>query len=335
MKIDLIMELGNSFFTIYKRNRGLILREPSVIALKKVDKEYKLIAVGKQAKALETIEDESIRVFSPFLAGKVTNFEYAQILVKEFIKMAGLGFSLPKRKALMVVDVDFDVDMLQIYKNLFKKTFIKPAYFVPSIYGILYSSLAEISPQKTYGIYDLGASHTTFGVISGGNKILTAMSLKTGGKDMTLSVKETIKTQYNLNVSFFTAQKAKEELANLTTFDSSITKIKGVDASNFQERMQNIKAEDVKKSIEKHFKHLEKLAEFALDNLTDIEIKQLKVNGMVVGGQVAKTIGFERYLKERLYLPVMLTDELDYSCILGLSKIIDDKDLIKKISFEI
>ncbi len=335
MKIDLIIELGNSFFTIYKKGRGLILRQPSVVALRKMDKYYKLEALGQEAKSLEAIEDDTIRVFSPFSAGQINNFAYAQVLVKEFLKMAGLGFSLLKRKAVIVTDLDFNQENLEECKKLFKRTFVSPKYFVPSIYGILYSSLAEVSPQKTYGVLDLGASHMSCGVISGGSQILSGLSLKTGGKEMTLSVKQAIKKLYNLNTSFFTAQKAKEELANLTTFDSSTIKIKGLDASNYQERNQIIKAQDVKEAIKDHFSYVEKLVGFVLENLTDLELKQIKTNGIIVGGQVAKTIGLERYLKEKLLIPVFISDELDFCGVLGLSKLLEEKELLKEIALKI
>ena len=103
MKIDLIIELGNSFFTIYKKGRGLVLRQPSLIALKKISKDYKIEAVGQEAKTLEAVEDENVRIFSPFSAGKINNFEYAQVLVKQFIKMADIGFSPIKKKAIIML----------------------------------------------------------------------------------------------------------------------------------------------------------------------------------------------------------------------------------------
>lgn len=334
MKIDLIIELGNSFFTIYKKGRGMVLKQPSVIALRKLEKDYKVEAIGQEAKSLEAIEDENIRIFSPFSAGKINNFAYAHFLVKEFIKKAELGFSALKRNAIIITDLDFNKEEAEVYKKLFKRTGINPKVFVPSIYGILYSALGEVSPQKTYGVLDLGASHMSFGVISGGNNILAGLSLKTGGKEMTLSVKENIKKLYNLNTSFFTAEKAKETLANLTTFDSSTSKIKGQDASNHQERSQIVKAQDVKEAIKEHFDHTEKLASFVLNDLTDLELKQIKNNGIIVGGQVANTLGFERYLKEKLVVPIMIADELEICAIAGMAKVIEDKELLKQISLK-
>lgn len=334
MDANLIIELGGGYITIYKKNAGLVLKEPSFVATKKVGESYKILAVGQDAQILESIQDENVTVFSPLSQGKIKSFPYAAHLLKTLFKKVDVSNFFLHPRAIVVVDTGFTYEDKQLYDKLFKEVGIKPKHYVPSVFGIMLFNEPAISESKIYGVIDIGAS-TTKVAIANKNEIFEGSCTSIGGRNMTLALKEFLKEKYALQTTFSQSQKLKENLANLTAFDNSNYEILGLDSHSKEVKKVVINAQEVKALLLPYFENIVQQIVFLLNQTSDELLKQIKINGLIVSGQVAKTVGLERFLKEKLFVPIKICDDAESSSVLGLESVLKNKQYLKQISYKI
>lgn len=333
-KVDtnLIFELGGNFLSIYKKNSGLIFKEPSLLAVSMVDGQYEIKGFGDNAKTLASIEDPNINIFSPFSGGKIKSFDYAAILLSLALKKAGVGSFLGRKKAVMITNCGFEWEDKQQYDKLFASCGIKITNYVPSVVGVaLFDGLDEFS-EKHMLVAEIGASTSNVAVISS-QGILFGSCLGIGGKNMTIGVMNMIAKKHGLQVSIFAAEKIKEELASMVTYDDSSVDIKGTDINSGEQRVATIKAADVREVILPYFEEILKQVEAVLNLCNDEVLKQIKMVGITLGGQVCKTAGIENFFKQRLTLQTHTVEEIEDAAILGIAKTLKNKQLLKNISY--
>lgn len=333
-KVDtnLVIELGGSNLSIYKKNSGLIFKEPSLLAVALVNDQYEIKGFGDNAKTLASIEDPNVSIFSPFGAGKIKSFDYAVILLSLALKKAGISKGMARKKAMMVTNCGFDWEDKQQYDKLFAACGLTIVSYVPSVFGVaLMDGMDEFS-GKNMLVADIGASTSNVAVMSS-NGIMFGSCLAIGGKNMTIGVMNMIADRYMLQVSLFTAEKVKEELASLASYDDSSVDVKGFDTQSNQERVVTVKAADVREVILPYFEEIKKQLEAVLNLCSDEVLKQIKMFGFTLGGQVSKTTGIEGYFKQHLTLQTHTVDELEDAAVLGIGKVLKNKELIKKMAY--
>ena len=331
METNYVIELGGSYIAIYKKNSGLILKEPSLLAVSKENDNYQVRAFGENAKILASIEDPTINIFSPFNSGKIKSQEYAEILLQLLLKKSGAKKGLSKIKANIIVSTGFTLEEKVELEKLFKAVGIHVDMYLPSVLGLALSD-GKLS-SKYMAVLDIGGSTSDMAVFNN-QGIVSGGSIALGGRSMSAGVMNMITEKHNLEVSLFGAERVKEELASLASYDSSYMDIKGLDTSSNLERVVTMKAQDVRDVLTPYFHEILKQVEFILNSCSDEILRQIKVTGLLLGGQVSKTIGVERFFKEKLQIPVRVVDEIENAVIVGIGKNIKNKELLQKFSYK-
>lgn len=331
METNFVIEIGGNYIAIYKKNSGLILKEPSLLAVSKDNGNYQVRAFGENAKVLASIEDPNINIFSPFNSGKIKSHEYAEILINLLMKKAGLKKGLSKIKANIITSTGFTFEDRQDLEKLFKSTGISADLYLPSVLGIALSD-SKIS-GKYQVVLDIGGSTSDVAVLNY-ESIVAGGSIALGGRSMSAGVMNMIADKYNLEISLFAAERVKEELASLASYDSSSIDVKGLDSSSNLERVVTIKAQDVREILTPYFNEILKQVEFTLNSCSDEILRQIKITGLLIGGQVGKTIGIERFFKEKLQIPVRVVDEIENAVIVGIGKNLKNKEVLQKFAFK-
>lgn len=333
MEANLIIELGGSYISIHKKNAGLVFRESSLIAVGMVNGQYEIKGFGDNAKALASIEDPSLNIFSPFSGGKIKSFDYAQLLLSLALKKASLKEKILPYTAILITNCALDVQTKEEYKKLLKSCEINVKHYIPSVFGIANSQghLPDLTTSML--VCDIGAQKTDVAVLNN-NGILFGSSISLGGKAMTMGVMNMLEEKYNIQVSLFVSERIKEELASLVSYDNSTIDVKGFDLHSKEERVVTVKAADVRAVLCEYFNEILKQITGILNMCSDEVLKQIKMNGVLLGGQVAKTIGIEQFFKNNLTLMTTCVEDVEVAAILGIAKLIKNKQLLQKISYE-
>lgn len=333
MEVNLIIELGGSYISIYKKNSGLIFRQASLLAVSLSNGEYEIKGFGDNAETLASIEDPNINVFSPFNNGEIKSFDYAQLLLSLAIKEANLKQNFVLNKAIMLTNCGLKLEDKEEYQKLFKACGIDVKYFIPSVFGIAnqYGHIQENTTAMM--VCDMGSQGTSVAVLNK-NGILHGSYITLGGKAMTVGIMNMLEEKYNIQVSMFIAKKVKEELANLVSYDNSTVDVKGFDIHSKQEKVVTVKALDIRQVLTPYFDEIITQISGVLDLCSDEVLKQIKMNGVLLGGQVAKTIGIEQYFKNKLTLMTSCTEDIEVCAILGMGKLLKNKMLLQTFSYK-
>lgn len=132
MKIDLIIDLFDGNTIIYKNKEGIVLKEPNLICISKVDDQYYLNSVGSDIN-YEKINSSNSHIFNPILGGDVKNLEYSTIMLKTFLgKVKNKRLTL-KPNALFITNCGNSKQFLANLKKLAKKSGIKKYKCIPRV----------------------------------------------------------------------------------------------------------------------------------------------------------------------------------------------------------
>ena len=317
-KIHLIVELGSSNTYIYRIGSGLLLAEPSLVATKYGSDE--LFAVGLDAKKLIGKTNEAISVISPIERGIVVNKQMAEKMFLEFYSKV-----VPQKSLFNSVDVVLCIsnglsdNQIEDFKEVIYSAGIGNIKTVLSSVVALVGADVNIDKPSAIISLNIGGGTTDFAVVSL-NDIVTGFSIDFGGQDMDEAIRQYIYNTKRLEISILSAEKLKNECLSLYPNDTSNMEVSGVDIDTKKPRSEIILSSDIRISVLHFFDNICAGLEH-LVNLCSPEIaSDIAPNGIVITGGVAKLVGLESYISQKVALPCSVPEEPELATIVGGAK---------------
>lgn len=323
-----LIELGGTYFSIYKKNGGLLLKERSILAVTKKDEKVTVKAFGTEAEKLERINDPNIYVFSPFNGGVVANEEYAKLLLLHFLKKANVkrGF-LKEISCVVSCCCGLSEDDKKQYKNLLYTCGVENVVFVPSVYLIsLANDMKKFS--KNNFVVDMGGNFVDVALVDY-EGVQFGASLPFGSKNINLSLVEYVQKKYKLELPLFLAEDIKTELASVYANDVSSMKIQIYEPSIDSTITTMIYASDVKEVILPYLEEILKLIETTLNMLDSNQLAWVKQNGILISGGMSKIAGIDEYFKSKLTIPIKIMDDCENASVAGGAILLSSKEILK------
>ena len=131
MQYHYAIELGGSFTTIFVKNVGFALKEPTMIAVEKYGEDYQACAVGKEAKDLLWKTNDSVEIFNPISCGVIKNFEYTKAMLEHFLSK--VGFKRRRKNALILIPCGLSDQDKNQYIRLFDEIGFANVDLIPSV----------------------------------------------------------------------------------------------------------------------------------------------------------------------------------------------------------
>lgn len=326
--MELVIDIGGSTTTIYQHKKGIVLCEPSIVAVKKQRNKLKLIAKGKEAKKMLHNRHElakGINIVYPFSEGAVTNSEAARILIRGFLDTITVNrLFRPKISALVLISCGTSVVERKNIENIFTSLNIKNVTLVES--PIAVSALLESSNNF---IVISGATITEVAIV-GPNGIITGCSVNISGNSMDDAIKKYISEQYRLVISKAKAEEIRIKLATLSDKQNIAIDIQGRDLIDSATRKIEISAEDVRKAIIGVVDSLAEVIESVSMLCPDNLVEEIYHTGITFLGGLANIHGLAQYLTERLKIKVNSISDITAPAT-GGAVFFEDKDRLYKM----
>lgn len=314
MTKNFIVELGSSNTVIYLSGSGIVLREPSLVAVKANC--AGLFAVGLKAKKMQGKTSDLVSVFSPVKNGIVVDEKYASLMLKSFFKKIVSNNILIKTKILFCIANGLTDLELTSLKNVAYSVGVSNVSFVNCCLASLVGAGINVDkPNATISI-NLGGGTTNLAVVSL-NEVVNGFTINFGGIDMDLSIKEYLLNTYMLDISLSLAEKLKNECGSLYMHDTTNMEISGIDTATKKPRSMIVSSTDVRIALQHFFENLSLGVEHLLNMCSSEVVSDIASNGIVVTGGVANLTGLDNFLKKKLSLPVKIADEPENCAILG------------------
>ena len=331
---ELCINMGSSFTTIYKKNSGVVLREPSIVLLDTSGKNSKVVSFGIEAEK-ETGKLPAGQVLvKPIVEGVIKNFELTKKMVMYFLsKTIKFLFVKPNIKLIVCLPVSLKKEQYEMYKNLFYSIGFAKIRFV---YNSICASLKD-NPyyclNKANLLIDIGASKTEICSVVN-NKIISACTLNVGGDLIDKKIVECLLKFKNCVISQKIAESVKREIGSLYETDKSSIEISAQDL-NAQTPVDFILfAKDIAQPIyETYFKILQTIQVF-LNNSSPEVAQDVKNDGIIIYGGGSLITGLEKFFKKVLKISVFVVDEPEVFAIKGSEKLFSDSNLLERVCEE-
>lgn len=334
-EILLAIDMGGSYTSIFRKDSGLVLKEPTLIGAMMTDNGYEVKVMGKEAKDIQGKTDERTVVFSPISEGVVKSIDYATILLKHFLdKVITHKNIFTKIKCLVPYPTGLSEEEKNDYKTVFLNVGINDVIFVPRLLCSAYGGGVNIFANSANMVIDIGGVSTDVGVINLGT-LIDGATLCVGGKAIDAQIVRTVSSKYGVEIGLSSAQKLKEEIGSLYSNDTANMEVMGVDTRTKSPASVVVYATDVKMSVMPLLSEIGRIVETTLNILPPEISADVAKNGILITGGFSGIIGLERYLRTTLNLPIIIAEDAPNACILGAGKLLANLNELKRVLNEL
>ncbi len=276
------IDLGTTNTRVFVPGKGIVLTEPSVVALSKDD--GKILAIGNKAKEMIGKTPEAIVAYSPIRDGVIANYKITEAMLRYYINKALPSFNILKPEVMISVPSGITSTERRSVIEVAIKAGAKNAYIVKG--PVLAAIGAGIPIYAASGriIVDIGGGITDVAVISLGG-IVCSTSVKFAGNKMDKSIVDYMKKSHNLIIGEYTAEELKCEIGSALPLEEEATlEVKGRDVSSGLPKTVEIKTNEVTKAIDKELKQIILAIKNVLQETPPELSRDIIDNGIIMSG---------------------------------------------------
>lgn len=332
--IFLAIKLGSTTTTIFRQGDGLVLKEPSLIAITGNIKSREIKAIGYEAQSLVGRSASNTTIVSPIVNGLVNNVELASTMLRGFVrKVCPDKLFKPNVRALLCVPLGISLADKKTFEKVCYSAGISDVTIMPAI---LCSAIGqELDIEGKYGklVANIGGGCTNIAVIAN-NTIVNGVSIGIGGTKINTAIEQFVAEKYNLKISSSSAEKIKQDVASLFSSYTATTDIDGIDLSTKETRTIAINSQEIYPIMQYYYEKISQAIETVVNMCPPDIISDVYKSGANLSGSQCTYPGLERYLKKRLNMPIIISD-VSKTDIWGASKLLDDPLWLKKLLLQI
>jgi rod shape-determining protein MreB len=329
---DLAIDLGTANTLVYAKNKGIVVREPSIVAVNKINNNVE--AVGNEAKAMLGRTPGNIVAIRPMKDGVIADFEVTEKMIKYFIEKAhGRRFLVKPR---IVISVPSEIT--QVEKRAVKDSALRAGatevYLIEQAMAAAIGAGLPITDPTGNMIVDIGGGTTDVAVISLAG-IVYSRSVRVAGNEMDDAIIQYIKRKYNLLIGERTAEQVKMEIGSAFPLDEEMTmEIKGRDLVEGVPKTLVVSDEEIREALSETVATIVEAVRVALERTPPELSADIMDKGIIIAGGGSMLKNLDRRLREETGLPVTLAEDPLACVALGTGQMLTDFNLLRKISIE-
>ncbi len=328
---DLSIDLGTANTIVIAKGKGIIINEPSVVAIKKNRfGKKRMLAVGKEAKEMLGKTPDNIDAIRPLKDGVIADFDVAEEMIRHFIKKAHNRNSFIRPRVIICVPYGLTQVERKAVKDSAYSAGARDVILVEEPKAAAIGAGLPIKEPKGNMVIDIGGGTTEIGVISL-DGLVKSKSIKVGGDRFDQNIIDYMKKKYNLLIGERTGEEIKIEIGTAVALDEELTmRIKGRDQLSGLLKEIEITSVDVREAI------TEPLAEIgtALKEILEVTPPDLAgdivENGIALTGGGALLQGIDIYLSKLVELPVFVCEEPLLAVARGTGAMLEDIELLQQ-----
>ena len=327
---SMAIDMGSAGTIIAVRGRGVVVDEPSVIAVNKITGE--VVAVGREARQMQGREARDVSVIAPLVDGVVADFERTQAMLDRFVRKARSGISHFSRRAVMSVLSGVTQVEQRALLSAAERAHIGRVYMVEEGLAAAIGANVSVTDERASAVVDIGGSTTNIAVVANGT-IVHANAERIGSSDIEAAIMDRLRRYRGLTIGIPTAERLKIELGSaIAPADPlrSLT-IKGRDVQTGSPGAIEVTAEEVYGVTQNVMR---KVADAVRETLADVPAEvsaDLHDRGLILTGGGALLNGLEEYLRTETRLPVRTSEEPRLATVRGLSQLFEEPLLLRRV----
>ncbi len=302
---DIGIDLGTANTLVYLKGKGIILREPSVVAVNK--NEGKILKVGSEAKEMIGRTPGNVVAIRPLKDGVIADFDSTQAMMKYFIKKAYPSSLIKPR---VVVCIPFGVT--EVERRAVEESVLsagaKSAYLIEEPMAAAIGAGLPVSEPTGSMVVDIGGGTSEVAVISYGG-IVSSQSLRIAGDELDDDIVNYIKKEYNLMIGERTAEEIKFGIGSAYEYeDESSMEVKGRDLISGLPRTINLTSKEIRSAMSESIFAIVDAIKTTLEKTPPELAADVMNRGIVLTGGGALIRGLDILISEETGIPVYVAD---------------------------
>lgn len=326
---DIGIDLGTANSVVYVRGRGIVLREPSVVAVEVGTN--RVIAVGEAAKRMLGRTPGNIVAVRPLKDGVIADFDVTGAMLRSFIHRAHQSKLIAPRVAVAVPSGITEVERRAVIDSVRHAG----AREVLLIEQPMASAIGVGLPvQEPVGnmIVDIGGGTCEIAVISLSG-IVFSKSLRVGGDEFDESIIAYMKRAHNLMIGERTAEEIKIRIGSAFPLEQELTmEVKGRDLNSGLPRTVTVRSEEIREALKEPLSAIVEAIRLTLERCPPELAGDLVDRGMVIAGGGALLRGIDRLIAKETYLPVHIADDPLTAVAEGTGRILEEDTFWRKVA---
>ena len=314
---DLAIDLGTANTLVYAKGRGIVVSEPSIVAINKVTNQVE--AVGREAKDMLGRTPGNIVAIRPMKDGVIANFEVTEKMLQHFIRKAHNGKTWVSPRVVIGIPSEITQVERRAVEDSAYRAKASEVYLVEEAMAAAIGAGLPITEPHGNMVVDIGGGTTDIAVISLSG-IVYSRSVRVAGNEMDEAIIQFIKRKYNLLIGERTAEAIKIELGrNL---------IEGIP------KTITISDDEIREALADSISTIINAVRVALERTPPELSADIVERGIVLTGGGALLKNLDKRLTIETGLPVSLADDPLASVVLGTGKMLSDFDLLKRVKWD-
>jgi rod shape-determining protein MreB len=329
---DLAIDLGTATTLVYVKGKGIVLCEPSVVAVRKDSRGgRKILAVGKEAKKMLGRTPGNIVAIRPMKDGVIADFEITESMLRYFIAQVHKGRTLVRPRIILAVPSGITEVEKRAVRESAQSAGAREVYLIEEPMAAAIGAGLPVSEPSGNMIVDIGGGTSEVAVISLSG-IVYSQSVRVGGDKMDEAVAQFIKRKYNLLIGERTAEMVKIQIGTAYPEEEVRTmEIKGRDLLSGTPKVLQVSSEEMREALAEPINAILEAVKTTLERTPPELAADIVDKGIVLAGGGALLRNLDVLLREETSLPVTITEDPLSAVVLGSGKALDELDLLREV----
>ena len=331
---DLAIDLGTANCLVYARDKGIIVNEPSVVAVHVGSRgDQKVLAVGKEAKEMLGRTPGSIKAIRPMKDGVIADFEVTQEMIKYFINKTLNGSKLVKPRIIICIPFGITQVEKRAVKESAEQAGAREVYLIEEPMAAAIGAGLPITEPSGNMIVDIGGGTTEVAVISLGG-IVYSKSVRVAGDKFDEAIVNYIKKKYSLLIGERTAEMIKISVGNAYPFDDEVKiyEVKGRDLIAGAPKTIEVTSDEVREALSDPIAEVIEAIKTSLEKTPPELAADIVDNGIILAGGASLLANLDVLIKEKTGLPVALAEDPLTCVVRGCGKALENITLLRQVT---
>jgi rod shape-determining protein MreB len=336
---DIAVDLGTANTLVYVKGEGIVIREPSVVAVNQ--KTNQILAIGKEAKKMVGRTPAHIVATKPLVNGVISDFEVAEQMLKYFVQAAYNGKAVfPKPRLIIGIPCGLTEVEKKAVKDAGRSTGAQKVFLIEQPMAAAIGARLPVQEPGGNFVVDMGGGTTEIAVISLGGIVLSK-SLKIAGDKLNEDIINFSQEEYKLLIGDRTAEQVKIKLGSACILKD---KVKGEEKMEMPIRGRNlitglpeeviINEEDVRRAIEKSIKEIVMEVKNTIEETPPELVADIMSRGIHLAGGGALLRGLDVLITKETKIPTRIVEDPLTAIVRGAGMVLEDLDQLEEVLIE-
>lgn len=333
LSADMAIDLGTANTLVYVRGRGIVLNEPSVVAIANVRGKKQVLAVGEEAKLMVGRTPGNIQAIRPLRDGVIADFEVAEEMIKHFIRKVHNRRSFAAPQIIICVPSGSTAVERRAIQESAESAGGRRVFLIEEPMAAAIGAGLPVTEPTGSMVVDIGGGTTEVAVISLGG-IVYARSVRVGGDKMDEAIINYIRRTHNLLIGEATAERIKKEIGSAVIMPNSEGvrfSIKGRSLADGVPKEVEINQRQIAESLSEVVAAIAEGVKTALENTAPELSADIVDRGIVMTGGGALLANLGQVLSETTGVPVFIADNPLNCVVLGTGRALEEMRTLQNV----